>query len=270
MQGIDLLNSIEQYKVEKEQLVFWWLGQLGYVIRMAGCTIYADPFLSELEGRLFAPPFKAEDVRNADIVLGSHDHVDHIDYDTWMAIAKSSPQAVFVLPELLREEISQKLDIPMERLVGIDDGKSVVVKGVTVHGIAAAHERLDRDDETGRYPYMSYIVSGGGKCFYHSGDTCVYEGMLTKLRRFAPFHVMFVPINGRDAQRYLTGCIGNMTFQEAVDLCGELKPSLAVPGHYDMFAENLGNPLLFKAYLEAKYPGIPCWIGERGEAVEVQ
>ena len=59
MQGIDLLNSIEQYKVEKEQLVFWWLGQLGYVIRMAGCTIYADPFLSELNGRLFAPPFRA-------------------------------------------------------------------------------------------------------------------------------------------------------------------------------------------------------------------
>ena len=241
MQGTELLNSINDYEVKKEQLVFWWLGQLGYVIRMAGCVIYADPFLSELEGRLFAPPFKAEDVRNADIVLGSHDHVDHIDYDTWKAIAKSSPQAVFVLPELLREEISGKLDIPMERLVGMDDGKSVVVKGVTIHGIAAAHERLDRDDETGRYPYMSYIVSGGGKCFYHSGDTCVYEGMMTKLRAFAPFN-----------------------------LCGELKPSLAVPGHYDMFAGNLGNPILFKAYLEAKYPGIPCWIGERGEPVEVQ
>ena len=97
----------------------------------------------------------------------------------------------------------------------------------------------------------------------------MYEGMLTKLRKHAPLDVMFVPINGRDAQRYLTGCIGNMTFQEAVDLCGEMEPSLAVPGHYDMFAGNLGNPLLFKAYLEAKYPGIRCWIGERGEAVEV-
>ena len=269
MQGIDLLSRIEHYKVEKDQMVFWWLGQLGYVIRMAGCTIYADPYLSEQSGRLFAPPFKAEDIHNADIVLGSHDHEDHIDYDTWRAIAKSSPQAVFVLPELLRGEISRKLEIPMERLVGMDDGKSVTIKGLTIHGIAAAHERLDRDADTGLYPYMGYIVKGSGKSFYHSGDTCMYEGMLTKLRKLAPLDVMFVPINGRDAQRYLTGCIGNMTFQEAVDLCGEMEPSLAVPGHYDMFAGNLGNPLLFKAYLEAKYPGIRCWIGERGEAVEV-
>ena len=116
---------------------------------------------------------------------------------------------------------------------------------------------------------MSYVIKGNGRSIYHAGDTCVYEGMLTKTKNRSPIDVMFVPINGRDARRLTAGCIGNMTFQEAVDLCGEIAPTLAVPGHYDMFCNNLGSPLEFKAYLEAKYPGIPCWIGEHGVPVEV-
>lgn len=35
---------------------------------------------------------------------------------------------------------------------------------------------------------------------YHSGDTCIYEGMYTKLRKWNKFDVMFIPINGRDAK----------------------------------------------------------------------
>ena len=265
----ELYGSIDCCEADEKKIVFWWLGQMGYVIKLAGCTIYADAFLSETDDRLFPPALRAEKITNADIVMGSHDHLDHIDHETWKAIAKASPQAVFVLPEALREKISEETGIPAGRFAGIDDGTSRTIKGITIHGIAAAHERLDQDPVTGRYPYMSYVLEGAGRRLYHAGDTCVYEGMLTKIRAFAPLDVMFVPINGRDAKRYLSNCIGNMTFQEAVDLCGEIAPTLSVPGHYDMFAGNLGMPLEFKAYLEAKYKGLSCWIGERGTAVEL-
>ena len=264
-----LLSEIREYRQKEGRMAFWWLGQLGYVIRMAGLTIYADPFLSELDDRLFAPPLRADEIDNADIVLGSHDHLDHIDDDTWKAIAKASPQAVFVLPKVLTERVSARTGIPAERMIGLDDGACANVKGVTIRAIAAAHELLDPDPVTGEYPCLGYVVEGGGRVFYHAGDTCLYEGMITKLKKLAPLDVMFVPINGRDAKRLSDGCIGNMTFQEAVDLCGQLSPGLAVPGHYDMFSNNLGSPLEFKAYLKVKYPKVECWIGERGSAVEV-
>ena len=64
-----------------------------------------------------------------------------------------------------------------------------------------------------------------------------------------------LPINGRDAERYRRNCIGNMTFQEAADLAGELQPELALPGHWDMFADNPGNPDAFVDYLTVKYSG---------------
>ena len=65
---------------------------------------------------------------------------------------------------------------------------------------------------------------------------------------------MFPPINGRDAERLRDNCIGNMTYQEAADLVGVLKPGLAVPGHYDMFAFNGEDPRKFVDYVEIKYP----------------
>jgi L-ascorbate metabolism protein UlaG (beta-lactamase superfamily) len=103
-------------------------------------------------------------------------------------------------------------------------------------------------------------------CGYHSGDTLVYEGLLQTLRQWS-LDVAFLPINGRDAVRYQSGCIGNMTYQEAVDLAGELEVGLAVPSHWDMFLANSEDPQRFVQYLAAKYPGVPCWVGRAGEAV---
>jgi L-ascorbate metabolism protein UlaG (beta-lactamase superfamily) len=94
----------------------------------------------------------------------------------------------------------------------------------------------------------------------------VYDGLAGTLKR-RRLDAMFVPINGRDATRYRSGCIGNMSYQEAVDLAGEARPRLAVPGHYDMFASNSANPADFADFLTAKFPDLPCWIGPQGQRV---
>ena len=102
---------------------------------------------------------------------------------------------------------------------------------------------------------------GGGARIYHAGDTLRYEGMLPRLQSFGHIDAALLPINGRDGERYRRDCIGNMTFQEAADLAGELCPDLVIPGHWDMFADNSGDPAAFADYLEAKYCGaVACRI----------
>ncbi len=60
-----------------------------------------------------------------------------------------------------------------------------------------------------------------------------------------------------------------MTFQETVDLAGELEPRLTVPGHYEMFSNNSEDPQKFADYMRVKYPHLQFWIGEHGVAVVV-
>jgi L-ascorbate 6-phosphate lactonase len=115
---------------------------------------------------------------------------------------------------------------------------------------------------------MGYVIESDRCAVYHSGDTLCYEGLLTTLRQW-DLTVMFVPINGRDAVKYRRGTIGNMTYQEAVDLAGHLRPRLVVPCHWDMFASNSEDPQKFVDYLDAKFPGVKPWVGEHGAAVDV-
>ena len=263
--GNDLIAEINQCELEKGSIAFWWLGQLGLAVKLGKIVIYLDPFLSDYPGRRIPTLLQPEEIINADYIFGSHDHIDHIDRDAWQKIAANSAKVKFVVPKALKNQLSEELGIPSERLIGISDMKTFEEGGIKITGVAAAHEFLDQDPKTGEYPYMGYLIESEGIRFYHTGDTCIYEGMLTKLSSLGNIDIIMLPINGRDGKRLRANIIGNMTYQEAVDLVGQIKPCLAVPLHYEMFANNLGDPGLFLDYLDIKYPGIDCWIGGHGE-----
>ena len=262
--GQDLVQEIDMLRLPPGAAAFWWLGQLGYIVKVGEVVLYFDPYLAHADRRLVPPLLKPEEVTNAHWVFGSHDHGDHIDPVALPKIAQASPQARFVCSRAAARHLLA-LGLPQERVLALDEGMTHVEGGVRITPIAAAHEFLDRDPELG-YPYLSFIVEVGGVTIYHAGDTVCYEGMLTKLRRWQ-IDLAFLPINGRDAVRYARHCIGNMTYQEAADLAGALRPRLTVPGHYDMFANNAENPLLFADYFGLKYPGLAYWLGGHGELV---
>jgi len=265
--GTILIQDIDNCKLKHGQLAFWWLGQLGFVVKAGNTVIYIDAYLSPGKSRNIAPMIIPEEVVNADFFFGSHDHIDHIDKSIWKQLSVASPKAKFVVPQILVNKLSAEIGIPKVRFIGLSDGLSAMVNGFRMTGIAAAHEFLDKDPETGLYPYLGFILEIDGRVIYHSGDTCIYEGLTTKLQAYKKIDLMFIPINGRDAKKYLNNTIGNMTYQEAVDLAGVIKPRLIVPGHYDMFNNNLENPKLFTDYVDAKYPNQKYWVGDYGEAV---
>ncbi|MBQ8963820.1 MAG: MBL fold metallo-hydrolase [Clostridia bacterium] len=268
--GRALMGEVLSTHPGEGEIYFWWLGQLGYLIRLGELTLMIDGFLTENDVRLQPSMIRPEELRDVDYILGTHDHNDHIDRIAWRVIAKTLPRARFIVPSPLVEDLCRDLGVPRERLIGVSEGKSgFEAPGIRVEGIAAAHETLDRDSVTGEYPYTGYVISGNGVKLYHSGDCVVYDGLERKLLDAGPFDAVFLPINGRDGKRFRAGCIGNMTFQEAVSLVCNLRPGLTVPGHYDMFPGNTINPIEFTDYLEAREPSLEYWLGSRGTRVRV-
>ena len=259
----------------------WWLGQMGVCIKMGDTVLVIDYYASTDRPRIAPPPVPQEDVCGVTAFLGTHDHVDHIDWPSWKIWAGTCPDAAFIMPAAHIGSASAKASgIAPDRLIGMNDGDAFIQypdqtgilqkDNVTIHAIPAAHEFLNRDPETGYYPCLQYIIEGNGVRIYHAGDTLRYEGMLPRLRQFGHFDAAILPINGRDARRYRRGTIGNMTFQEAVDLAGELQPGMVIPGHWDLFARNSADPAEFADYLDAKYGGeIRCLIPSYGQKIIV-
>ena len=269
--GKALIEEIKEYKSEYGTCAFWWLGQLGYIVKAGDAVLAIDPYLNPSGARLIPPILDPEDLTIADYILGSHNHGDHIDHYTYSALWEVSKEAMFVIPEFSKNDVSSKLEISKDNLIGLTEGTQFKDDsiGLTITGIAAAHEFLDKDS-FGNYQSLGFIIDVNGVRIYHSGDTCKYDGLEKKLLEYAPIDIMFVPINGRDGKKYRSLCIGNMNFAESVDLCGMVKPTLAVPGHYEMFSNNSANPIDFVDFMEAKYPDQKMWIGGHGIKVELE
>jgi len=266
--GVSLIEEMNSCVVPEGHAAFWWLGQHSFVVKLGGVVCYIDPFLTDMEARQVRPLLKPGEITNADIVLGSHDHADHIDREAWPVIATASPKAVFVTPALLRERMVREMSLPVDRVLGVDEGITVKIGEITVTGVPAAHELLARDPATGFHACIGFVIGGNGFRLYHAGDTCLYEGMQALLRRW-PLDLAFLPINGRDAKRLAANCVGNMTYQEAADLAGAVLPGLTVPAHFEMFAGNCEDPQLFADYMEIKYPFLAFHLPMHGDCVLV-
>jgi len=260
----ELTHDIETTRLEPGSVAFWWLGQLSYVVKVGDLVLYFDPFLAPLPQRNIPPLLAPSEITHADWVFGSHDHADHIDPYALDGICKASPKARFVCSRVAKAHLLE-IGIPEERIVALDGNLCHVEPDLRITAIPAQHEFFDRDPVLG-YPYLSYVVETQGITVHHAGDTLRYDGLIARLREWS-FDIMFVPINGRDAERLARNCIGNMTYQEAVDLVGELKPRLAVPGHYEMFDGNTEDPQKFARYMDVKFPDVAYWLGEHGTRV---
>ncbi|MEM4248015.1 MAG: MBL fold metallo-hydrolase [Candidatus Nanoarchaeia archaeon] len=253
--GKELIKEVSEMPSPPGKIIFWWLGQHSFIIKTGGKIIYIDPYITDKPTRLISPFFKAEEMTNADMILCTHDHSDHLDRPSLPSMAIASPMAIIVVPEFIRKKLPFETGIPAERFIGLNDGETKIVKGIKLNAIASAHEFLSMDEASGLYPFLGYVIESEGRNIYHPGDCCIYEGLYAKLLKWK-IDLAFLPINGRDAVRYNAKCLGNMTFQEAADLAGTIKPALTVPTHYDMFANNRENPKNFTDYVSVKYPAL--------------
>jgi L-ascorbate 6-phosphate lactonase len=224
-----------------------WLGQAGFVVRGAGGTALVDPFLSPYEGRRYESALRGEDCTDIDVVLCTHEHVDHFDSMLAPVIARMSPDAVFVVPTPIVDMVTE-VGIAPDRVVGLQPGGSWEGPGLGVRAVPARHGVTMEDAygfgealSDGLVRFLGYVLEVDGVRIYHAGDTIHFEGMESTVRALRP-DVALLPINGRDAEREARGIVGNLTGREAAWLAQEVGAGVLVPMHHDLFAGNRGWP----------------------------
>lgn len=231
----------------------WWLGQSGFLVVTPQASVLFDPYLSDSLTVKYASTDKPHTrvtervidpgkLIGIDIITSSHNHTDHLDAETLLPLFAANPTAKLLFPRANREFILGRLGDVAHRLVEIDAGESLTAAGVDFHGIAAAHNMVERD-EAGCCKFLGFIARVAGITFYHSGDTLRHDDLVASLKPFAP-DVAFLPINGNRPERRVAG---NLNGQEAAALAHEIRAGLVVPHHFDMFEFNTASPSEFEA-----------------------
>jgi L-ascorbate 6-phosphate lactonase len=237
-----------------------WLGQAGFILRTRDTTVMIDPFLSPYEGRKYETALPPVQATGIDLVLCTHEHVDHFDADSAPAIAKASPQAVFVVPSPIVDMVTEA-GIAADRVVGVQPGDPSELAGVSVRAVPAMHGVTMEDAygfgeqlSDGAIRFVGYVVDAGGVRLYHAGDTIHHAGMEDTLRELG-IDVAMLPINGRDAEREARGIVGNLSEREAAWLAASIGAGTVVPMHYDLFARNRGYPEWLVQSVSRDHPG---------------
>ena len=255
--GAALVARITNQPIPAGAVGVWWLGQSSLALKVADTVVYVDPYLAAAPRRLTPPACAPEEVTNADLVLLTHDHGDHIDPATLPGLATASPGARFVAPRPVAARVAGLVGDPARVLPAVA-GEPLHVGAVEVVPAPAKHEEFDEDPVLG-YPYLGYVLRAGGLTIYNAGDTIPYAGLVERLALHR-IDLAFLPINGRDFFRTRAGTIGNMDYREAAELAAALGVDTVVPVHYGMFAGNTVPPGHFISYLAEHHPHLQAHV----------
>ena len=257
-----------------DRVNLWWLGQSGYLVQWQGHHLLIDPYLSDsltrkyqgtakphvrMTGRVIAP----EQLNFIEAVTSSHNHTDHLDGETLIPLIRANPALSIIVSAANLLFAADRLQVRPERLTPIHaDTDPVTVGPFTFFAIPSAHEALETD-ENGEHTYIGLIVQIGGRTIYHSGDACLYEGLVERLKKWK-IDLAILPINGRDPKR---GVSGNFSAGEAVQLGSDIGAGLVIPCHYEMFEFNSVTPQGFIRAADSS--GCPYRILEAGERLSL-
>jgi L-ascorbate 6-phosphate lactonase len=258
-----LWAEIAAATVRPRTVTMWWLYQAGLALKTpAGTIVLVDPYLSNAVersygvGRRVPAPLQPLDV-DADAILASHSHEDHLDPDSIEPFF-SHPRTTFVGPPLAVANVVA-VGVDPSRCTSVARGDRLHIGDLSVRAVRANHVFAPEPVPDA----VGYVLEAGGVSVYHSGDTEYDERIEADTKGVT---VSLVPINGT---------AGNLDVSEAAELVRRQAPVLAIPFHYGLWNdEGYGagatlEPQVFVDRLRQTSPDCRTHIFEPATAVVV-
>ncbi len=215
-----------------------WVGHATMLVQMDHVTFLTDPIWSDTASpvsfagpRRFVPPGVAmQDLPPIDFVVVSHNHYDHLDVPTLVALAKRDPDTRFFVPlknaDLLR-------DNGIENVQELDWGDSIEYGRVSVHCLPAQHWSKRGLGDDRKALWSSWAVVGTERRFFFAGDTGYFDGFARIAEALGPFDLAAVPIGAYEPVAMMKS--SHLNPEEAVQAAVDLKTRAAVAMHYGTF-----------------------------------
>ena len=190
-----------------------WLGHASFRLVRSGVTIYFDPWQL------------SDEPHDADLILISHPHFDHLSAADVAKLAKADTVIVTVegsLSKLKEAGIAATVRT-------VKPGDKLTLKGVQIEAVAAYN--TDKTFHLKANGWVGFIVELDGTRIYHAGDT----DLIPEMRLFHA-DVALLPVSGT----YV------MTAEEAAQAAKMMGPKVAIPMHYGSIVGSLSDAKRFQ------------------------
>ena len=218
------------------QIAVSWFGHSTALLEIDGYRVLTDPVWSDRcspsdvigPERMHPPPVPLDALPALDAIVISHDHYDHLDIDTIIALARSQ-WAPFVVPLGVGVHL-RDWGIPDERIIELDWNEHARVEELTLICTPARHfsgRFLNRNCTL----WASWAIIGPAHRAYFGGDTGYTKSFAEIGAEHGPFDVTLMPI-GAYSRSWPDI---HMNTEEAVQAHVDVNGRLLVPIHWCTF-----------------------------------
>lgn len=199
-----------------------WLGQAGFLFETDGKKILIDPYLSDN-----VKNYEPQNARRVpvderflqicpDIILITHNHLDHLDKETLKHYLTSDSRALVLAPNGSWQEIRKTYPATQCNYVLFNVDTEWTEGNVRFRAVKAEHSD----------PYaIGILLTAEGKTYYITGDTLYNEQVFRSLPSEEIYAVM-LPCNGKG---------NNMNMADASRFAARTGAKFAIPMHIGMF-----------------------------------
>ena len=229
----------------RDKFSITWIGHSSVLIQLNGVNILCDPIWSERASpfsfigpkRSVPPGVSLENLPKIDVILISHSHYDHLDFNTIRHFGNS---VLYLIPLGMGRYFDA---MGIDNYNELDWWDKFGFNGVRFYCTPAQHEsgRLSHDENNSLWCGWAALSAKGR--FYFAGDTGYFSGFKEIGERYGPFDVAALPI-GAYLPRWFMSPV-HMGPQEAVQAFFDLKASTMLAIHWGTFAlgdEPLDDP----------------------------
>ena len=245
---------------QPDGVAIWYLGCNGFVLKAAdGTTLFIDPYFGTGDPprtvRMIPVPMEPVDVREADAILATHEHTDHVHGESQAPIIAGTEARFFgpdaSIANTTEEGWIERWDLDADRFTTVAEGDTFEVGSFTVL-VEPAH------DPDAAHP-VTYVVEHEAGTFCHAGDSKPDESLESVGERHdidlgvAAFGSTGEIPDKRTGEPKHTKWYADA--DEAIDLANQLQVERLLPSHWDMWKGLTADPTaLHETIRRREYP----------------
>lgn len=215
-----------------------WLGHSTVLVEMDGVRILTDPVWGERASplkfagpkRFQAVPVAVSSLPTLDAVIISHDHYDHLDYPTILALA---PREMPFITSLGVGAHLEAWGVPVERIIELDwwEHATLARGGVTITATPSQHFSGRTIGSRNKTLWSSFAMRGARHGVFFSGDTGLTPEYEEIRQRVGPFDLVMLEVG---AYHPAWGDI-HLGPQNALEALARLGGGAFLPVHWGTF-----------------------------------
>jgi len=214
----------EQFEQSKEGILFTWFGHSTSLVKIGGKTILIDPVFSNHaspfsffgpQGFPYSNSYSLDDLPDLDAVVITHDHYDHLDYETFQRLKQLVTR--FYVPLGVSAHLI-KWGVPKENISELDWWDEIKYDNLTLACVPMRHFSGRGMGDRYTTLWAGWVIKSSKNSVIHSGDSGYGDHFAAIGEKYGPFDFAMVECGQYNENWPYIHMMPEETVQASIDL----------------------------------------------------